>query len=308
MDRLNLTDLRRRAVRWAADAGPALLASDPLVPEELHDRAADNWRPLLAIADLVGGDWPSRARSAAIAFALADADEDSIAVLLLGDIRTVFAHVASVVAREKGDRFTPDHVRIPSDALVLRLAQLEDRPWAEWGKVRKPITKVQLARLLAPFDIKPMNLKIDHVVLKGYKLAQFEDTFSRYLKTQISSATPLLPNDDAGFEANRTATGPDEVADRSATSDAEPGQVADETLPPYLSVADQNSQNPSNGAGSSEVADQNGREGIEKGICCRDCMYFDRDGDAGTASSCLKFNEVRDPDARHDCAAFEIPT
>jgi putative DNA primase/helicase len=38
----------------------------------LHDRAADNWRPLLAIADAAGGAWPERARKAALTLAAAD--------------------------------------------------------------------------------------------------------------------------------------------------------------------------------------------------------------------------------------------
>ena len=42
-----------------------LAEADPDVPDELHDRAADNWRPLLDIANAVGGDWPERARAAA---------------------------------------------------------------------------------------------------------------------------------------------------------------------------------------------------------------------------------------------------
>ena len=41
-----------------ADHASELREADPVVPPELHDRAADNWRPLLAIADLVGGEWP----------------------------------------------------------------------------------------------------------------------------------------------------------------------------------------------------------------------------------------------------------
>jgi putative DNA primase/helicase len=46
--------LRRQAARWAADNFEKLADADPAVPEVLNDRAADNWRPLLAIADLAG--------------------------------------------------------------------------------------------------------------------------------------------------------------------------------------------------------------------------------------------------------------
>jgi putative DNA primase/helicase len=58
--------LRRKAARWAADNFAKLTDPDPKIPDALNDRAADNWRPLLAIADLAGEDWPKRAREAAL--------------------------------------------------------------------------------------------------------------------------------------------------------------------------------------------------------------------------------------------------
>jgi len=47
--------LRRCIARWVAEHLSALRAADPAVPEELDDRQADNWRPLLVIADEAGG-------------------------------------------------------------------------------------------------------------------------------------------------------------------------------------------------------------------------------------------------------------
>jgi Protein of unknown function (DUF3631) len=66
--------LRRQAFRWARDSIPTLQRLTPEEPQELNDRAADNWRPLLAIAQLCGGDWPDRARRAALELSL-DVDE-----------------------------------------------------------------------------------------------------------------------------------------------------------------------------------------------------------------------------------------
>ena len=42
-----------------------LEAALPEIPDDLNDRAQDNWEPLLAIADLAAGDWPNTARPAA---------------------------------------------------------------------------------------------------------------------------------------------------------------------------------------------------------------------------------------------------
>ena len=93
-------DLRRQAARWALDHLAVLKQADPTVPAALHDRAADCWRPLLAIAAAVGGDWPARAEAAALALS-GDAFEDpDIGTELLKDIQTIFDEVH---ARERHD-------------------------------------------------------------------------------------------------------------------------------------------------------------------------------------------------------------
>jgi hypothetical protein len=53
-DNADFAALRSQAARWAADNFDKLADPDPKMPD-LNDRAADNWRPLLAIADLAGG-------------------------------------------------------------------------------------------------------------------------------------------------------------------------------------------------------------------------------------------------------------
>jgi putative DNA primase/helicase len=58
--------LRNNAARWAADNFPRLVDANPEIPDALNDRAADNWRPLLAIADSPAGNglsWLARPAS-----------------------------------------------------------------------------------------------------------------------------------------------------------------------------------------------------------------------------------------------------
>ena len=74
---LAFADVRRRLRRWADDHLTDLRTADPAIPSALHDRAADNWRPLLAIAHLAGGAWPTLAAQAAVALSGHDGDEDS---------------------------------------------------------------------------------------------------------------------------------------------------------------------------------------------------------------------------------------
>jgi hypothetical protein len=78
--------LRSQAARWAGDNFDKLADPDPKMPN-LNDRAADNWRPLLAIADRAGGTWPKEARWAACLVS-GEEQDGAIGVELLRDIRS----------------------------------------------------------------------------------------------------------------------------------------------------------------------------------------------------------------------------
>ncbi|HET7225579.1 MAG TPA: DUF3631 domain-containing protein [Candidatus Eisenbacteria bacterium] len=167
-DRLQheLEPLRRKAARWTQDHFERLAAADPEVPANLNDRAADNWRCLLALADLLGGDWPSAARRAAMALTGAAEGTEETGEQLVADIHTLFA-----VHGEK----------LSSEEMVSRLMALPERPWGEWNEGRGFRPRA-LAALLRGFGIESRNVKFsDGKVLKGYHRAQFEDAFARYL-------------------------------------------------------------------------------------------------------------------------------
>jgi len=103
----------------------------------------------------------------ALAAIQARAEDTSVRVHLLADIRTIFA-------ARKLDRLT-------SLKLVEELIAIEGRPWAEW-KAGKPLSQNGLARLLKPLKIRPGTKRIDgEQTAKGYYLADFDDAFSRYL-------------------------------------------------------------------------------------------------------------------------------
>jgi Protein of unknown function (DUF3631)/Bifunctional DNA primase/polymerase, N-terminal len=74
-------DLSRMAARWSADHMQQLKAADPKVPAGIANREADNWRPLWAIADAAGGDWPKRSRQIAEAMVKSDRKSDSPSML-----------------------------------------------------------------------------------------------------------------------------------------------------------------------------------------------------------------------------------
>jgi putative DNA primase/helicase len=174
--------LRRKAARWGADNLEALKGAQPELPEALHDRAQDNWEPLLAIADIAGGDWPAAARAAAIALSSsAEATDDTIRVQLLTDIAAVFAGLNN-----------PD--RLFSKSLLTELTADETKSWANY-KNNKPITERQIARLLVGFGIKPSNQRIGDTQAKGYAWVDFADTLERYLPQARGDPTvPTVPD------------------------------------------------------------------------------------------------------------------
>jgi putative DNA primase/helicase len=190
LDRLHeLEPLRRRAARWALDHLEALRQADPTTPEALHDRAADNWRPLLAIADLAAEEWHERARAAALALSGGDAVPDgSTGELLLGDISEVF------------DSRRTD--RLSSADLVDALAAREDRPWAEWRQ-GKPLSKNGLARLLKPFGIFSSSVRIGDSTPKGYHRDCFEEAWRRYLPLTPTATTQQLNADAAEMQLSQ---------------------------------------------------------------------------------------------------------
>jgi hypothetical protein len=67
------------------------LAPDPDMPPTLRNRAADNWRVLVAIADNLGHG--EAARAAAVVLYANRPDEDA-GVVLLTDIRNIFGRLA----------------------------------------------------------------------------------------------------------------------------------------------------------------------------------------------------------------------
>jgi putative DNA primase/helicase len=198
----DLAQLGRMVARWTGDHLKALRNADPPIPPGLNDRAADNWTPLLAIADLAGGEWPEHTRRAIASMTFREGEETgSLGELLLADIRQVFVEIEQRRTTPAGDDFTdPDRIR--SSDLAGMLVEMEGRAWAEWGPRQLPLTPHGLARLLKPFGIRPATLRFhkkdrsrNHpsITDKGYLRSQFEDAFSRYLLPPAPPDSTVTP-------------------------------------------------------------------------------------------------------------------
>jgi putative DNA primase/helicase len=159
-------ELCRKLARFVADNMTALELSDPKLPDCAFNRLADNWRPLFAIAEIAGGDWPKHAADAFTKLTRsADVDAQGIGTMLLADIRDIF------------DRIEDDPVSVAD--LVDALVEMEDRPWPEFSH-GKPITKVKFSRMLKRFGIVSTVKRKGETTFRGYDRAKFNDAFARY--------------------------------------------------------------------------------------------------------------------------------
>ena len=148
---------------------------EPLVPAELSNRSADNWRPLLAIADLAGGQWPAIARLAAVE--LSGETDVSHAEALLSAIQAEFTES-----------------RLSSDDLCKRV---RDEHPEQFGSLYPR----GLARQMKGFGIKPKQMRINGAPCRGYELDWFKDAFARYLTNPPApSVTPLQTNEINGLD------------------------------------------------------------------------------------------------------------
>jgi putative DNA primase/helicase len=176
-----LEPVRRKAQRWAADNAEALSGADPETPSGISDRAADNWRALLSIADLTGGEWPERARASCRQLTGSASEDDDAGTLLLLDLRSIFeAH---------------GQVSLPTKDVLRALHELENRPWGDWKK-GNAITAHGLARLLRRFGIAPKQFRDgEDKKQRGYWPDMFADAWARYTPTE---AVQAVQDDEQG--------------------------------------------------------------------------------------------------------------
>src|SRR5258708_7814292 len=142
------------------------------MPAGMRNRFADNWRPLISIADTLG--WSEQAREAMMIFAREYQDADA-KILLLTDIRKVFD------ACKKDYLFSKE---------LLDELRASDGCWSEFSGVRgeqqpHKLRDGELASMLRDFAIKPRtiwppNRTAKTKSAKGYRRAQFEQVWRVY--------------------------------------------------------------------------------------------------------------------------------
>lgn len=163
-ERLNSERLRERLAVFAERISETVGDLEPEMPDSIKDRDQDLWEALLAIADTVGGRWPTLAREAAVYLVALSKDKPAtLGVKLLTDIREVFG--------------ADD--RLSTHDLLDRLHALESSPWGNFRG--EPIDARYLARTLDEYEIKPKTIRFQEHNLKGYLKSDFYDAWTRYL-------------------------------------------------------------------------------------------------------------------------------
>jgi putative DNA primase/helicase len=177
----HLEILSRKAARWVLDHLDMLSTAEPKMPATLYARAADNWRPLFAIAGVAGGEWLNRITRIA---AKLNARQEDLSVMLLHDVAAMF-----------GLRGVD---RLSSEEIVSALAEMEDRPWPEW-KSGRPITRTQLAKVLGRFEIIPITVRLaTGKTPKGYRLKSLSEALAHYPSPENAKAPQALERKEAG--------------------------------------------------------------------------------------------------------------
>lgn len=166
-------ELRGELAVLIGDSEAVLRSAMPEMPEGVVDRDADVWEPLLAIADLAGGEWPSLARVAAVTLVTdSKAGTPSLGVKLLSDLRTIFGEAE----------------QMRTDEVLEELCALDESPW---GDMRgKALDARGLARRLSKYDVKPKTIRTATGTAKGYSQESLHDAWERYLSTETSLGSP----------------------------------------------------------------------------------------------------------------------
>jgi len=145
------------------------------MPAEIEDRDADVWESLLVVADAAGGEWPRRARAAAVELVKGSKDQtQSLGVRLLVDLGRVFASTD----------------QLSTQTILDALHALEESPWADMRG--KPLDARGLSYRLGKFGVKPGQVWVNGKNAHGYRRTDLLDSWRRYCAADVADGQPSL--------------------------------------------------------------------------------------------------------------------
>ena len=224
---LPLSSHMRAIGRLRADIGPHLaahaksiadaLSGEPVgtLPSYLVRRSADNWRPLFAIAELIGGDWPARCLAACARLGRPREDDDESALRDVLDALQVFQQertqnyaaakaaearslaVARVSLFEKtGPEYDPQIPLefVPTAGFALWLSNssaAKDFAAATAGPAGRSLTAKAIAALLSEADVPTNRLRSqtdnERKQVRGFHLMDLERAWAERRPFNVSS-------------------------------------------------------------------------------------------------------------------------
>jgi hypothetical protein len=175
--------VRVALTEWSEAAVDALRRSRP-ARIGVRDRLEEALRLPMAIAAMAGGHWPERSRDALRELAGASAGTTtSEGMQLLGHIRQVFDE------RDADELATAD--------LLGHLIELDEAPWRGWWGTDRDGTVVaskgaprKLSEKLRPYGIRSRDIGSTATRRKGFRRADFEDRWGRYLPSDPAQPPP----------------------------------------------------------------------------------------------------------------------
>ena len=250
-----LVYLQRALATWAHHLDTLPRPDLPSLLQRQAGRVGDNWRPLIAIADLAGGKWSELARQAALDSVGAEARLTRVQRLLIS-IRNIFDERAALKKLSADDR-----LRIPTIELIPKLLDDNDEEWGTANRGR-PISPYWLRDNLRHLLDPPGTIQwqLPGAAGKrgkqpsGYYRTQFERAWERHLPsfTPLPSGTSQVSEgsaeliEDANFYRKENYLGSEasEVAS-NPTSDASDGKEDSFRLNPIKSMASSDTSHPS---------------------------------------------------------------
>ena len=198
-------DLRRKIARLANDIRERVRVFES---DMLENRAADNWQPLLAIADTAtSGDdqeWVTETAKAAAQMSTKDVqDSKSIGRYLLESLDRIITEQKEKLELEaQGNppaerafvliptpELLAEHKKddgalfLPSTELVAELNKDEEAPWKETKEGKQlDLTTTRLAALLKQFDLRSEQVKFVSARARGYWTDSLEKEIEKYAR------------------------------------------------------------------------------------------------------------------------------
>ena len=163
LSELNTADIKAKCARFALDTRDVIAQYPKIAGEGLNDRAADTFDPLFVIARLAGEEWEEKLRAAALALSSTADIENSGSGLILD--------IMDILNENGGEKmFSRDIVTI------LRECSMKSQAFKSLN-----INEHQMARILRPYGVKPVAIRIGKEVRNGYMAADFREAMKRYV-------------------------------------------------------------------------------------------------------------------------------